>query len=236
MQTILAEMPTWAAVLLIPGIFLGFLFLQFIVALREKHMAEPYAFADEGEHSRLSSYVARNNQAIATSGFEYGGLVAHTKPAARILASLWMSPRRDILVITGGGTLSRIPIAQTWLYSPLRSGRILITSDKNDEGDPSGLGIMKHRLRDSFEKLLAYHEKRLVRAGDDVDCFQEETILESLHALHAQRTARLIETGRARWADDEQLAWRYTWRGAIRVSWGMVMQLLEALPQAWKFV
>jgi hypothetical protein len=232
----LPALPEWTPILIIPAIFFGFLALQFIIALRETRLVSPYILLDDEQAPPLPLYVAENGKVLAVWDFVYGGTLSHAKPSMKIIATVWMAADREIVVLTGAGTVARIPTAQTWLYTPLRNGRLLVTTDRNDEGDPSGLALCKHRMKADLPTLLDYHRTRLAEAGENVDFFPEDTPLEALHGLHARRTAALLDQGLAHWIDFEQRAWRYTWKGALRVCLGTCRQLFESLTQFWKYV
>src|SRR4051812_28321420 len=123
--------------LLIP---VGFLLLLFIVALAEKRITNPYVIFPRHVWVELPPYVLEMCREIEEAGFTFGGIVAHSKyPSTKILGCVWLSPAREILVLTGSGKVFGMLSKQTWLYTPLSDGTYLVTTDQNDEGDHSKL-------------------------------------------------------------------------------------------------
>jgi hypothetical protein len=162
-------------------------------------------------------------------------MVAHAKyPAAKILGTVWYSPARETAVLTGSGTLSGLPIRQTWLFTPLADGRLLVTTDQNDEGDHSGLLLYRRKLNSGFPGLLNLHQSRIDSHLQEVRSFAEPTPAEALLALYRRRTDHLISRGRAHWIDPDELYWRYNVFGALRVCGNFFVQLAAALPQSWR--
>src|SRR5438874_3896512 len=105
---------------------IGFLGLLFIVALKERRLVRPYVdlqtrtIADAPEGSQASPYVAGMSRELAAVGFEFGGMCAHAKlPRIRIVAAVWWSPARNVLALSGSGTVMGMPAYQTWLITPL---------------------------------------------------------------------------------------------------------------------
>lgn len=214
------------------GLIGGFLLLLFTVALIEKRLAEPYLAATED--TALPPYVVSCGQELHRRGFEYGGILQHAKMA--IKATTWFSPDRTILALTGAGKVGPIPTQQTWLFTPLSDGRLLVTTDRNDEGDISGLHLIRRRLNSPFPELLHFHEQRIAKEPDQICSFPEASPLDAVLAVYSERTARLIELGRARYLDDGQQRWRYTAKGGLHVCTAFFGQLFDAFRQfqSWR--
>ncbi len=219
------------------AVVVGFFTLQFVVALRERRLTVPYVVLSEEGAPGLPDYVRQRGEEIMQHGFRNREILAHAKkPMIQILATVWFSPDRIILVLTGSGTVLKIPTQQTWLYTPLEDGRWLVTTDRNDEGDPTGMYRVRRRLNAPFPELLALHEKRMTRDRQQVRSFAEDSASDALLNLYAERAVMLVEQRRARWLDSEHRYWRYTWRGALRVCTGFFPQLFGALGQFWRVV
>jgi hypothetical protein len=221
----------------LPALLGGFLLFLFIIALAETRMTLPYMPAEADAEARMPQYVRQRSAEIRQAGFEHGGMVQHAKvPQNDILGTIWLSPARDILVVSGAGTVLRMPTRQTWLFTPLNDGRVMVTTDQNDEGDPSGLYITR-RLKDAdFPALLTLHRRRLEGLGlGRVRPFTEPSALEALLALYARRVDQMVRADRARYVDMERSRWKHTWKGGVVVCANFFVQLGGAITQFWRY-
>ena len=118
--------PWW--VLALPA---GFLVLLFAAAVLETRRSRPYFplenrpgprpgdrmlgyRADLPDPGQISDYVATMSRDVQAAGLAYGGMLAHAKaPRINTLATVWMAPTRDLLVLTGSGTVFTMPAYQT---------------------------------------------------------------------------------------------------------------------------
>ena len=175
----------------------AFLTLLFVVSLLEHRPTRPYVpvepkvarspyagpavldySADLPDPSQLPNYVRVMSIGAEAAGFVFGGMVAHVKvPRVRVLATVWFSPSRETLFLSGSGTVLGMPHHQTWLFTPLKDGRILVTTDNFDEGDYSGMYRYKRVLNGTFEELLAAHRAWVERARPQVDVYREADAL-----------------------------------------------------------
>ena len=237
----IAAAPVWVSspVLWVALIPLAFLALLFGVALKERRLVRPYVDlaverpAEMPEASQASAYVAMMSGDLAAAGFEFGGCVAHAKvPRIRIVAAVWWSPARNILALSGSGTVMNVRAYQTWLISPLADGRWLVTTDNNDEGDPPRLYVIKRLLNMPASRLLEEHLMRMGQLGGAVVRFEEKTAIEALMKMYQCRVETMIARGLATYYDAEQNAWHYTPRGAVLVVAEFFRQLAGAIKQA----
>ena len=233
----------------------GFLILLFVVSVMERRLVRPFVPArrrdvragtragaplplnygdDTPDPSQVSPYVALMSGRLAAAGFEFGGIFAHAKPRIRVLAALWWSSQRDVLALTGSGTVWNIPSHQSWLFTPLRDGRLLVTTDNNDEGDLSGLYVMRRVLNVPMDEMLAAHRRRLARVAGETAVFSEASPADALAAISDRRLERLIARHLARYADEGQTVWHYTGWGGFLGCLDFFRQFFGALPQFWR--
>jgi hypothetical protein len=183
--------------------------------------------------SMLPEYVRVMSDDALAAGFAFDRMAAHPKlPRVQVVATVWSSFDRRMILITGAGKVFGMAARQTWLYTPLKDGRVLVTTDDNDAGDQSGVYVIRRVLRARLDQLLESHRERMEEFGAQVGAFTEPTAFEALLALYARRTQRLVELGRARYADAGHLYWHYTASGAWRICAGFFTQLFQAIPQA----
>jgi hypothetical protein len=218
--------------LLIP---VGFILLLFIVALAEKRITNPYVVFPSHVWVELPPYVQEMGAEIEAVDFTFGGIVAHAKyPSTKIMGCVWLSPMREILVLTGSGKVFGMQSKQTWLYTPLADGTYLCTTDQNDEGDHSKLMRVRRLINLRFNDLLQLHAKRIMAEGAQVRSFAEATPGEALIGLVTRKAATLVSLGRAKWIDPQQKAWRYTVLGGVCVCTNFFAQLFFAFGQFWR--
>lgn len=237
----------WALGLLVP---VGFLTFLFVVSLVERRLVDPYVQIDPGQSpvaqgfgvgkglphaSQASDYTMRMASDAGAAGLTLEAVYAHAKvPMIKIVGMVLWSADRRVLLSTGSGTVANLPAYQTWLFTPLRDGRYLVTTDNNDEGDHSRLYLTKRVLNVPFEKLHRAHLARVADHGSQATAFAEPSAFEALSGIARQRAERMAFLGIARYADLQRTAWRYTVAGALRVVLDFFKQFGNALTQAWR--
>jgi len=223
----------------------GFLMLQallFFTALVETRLIRTLvpAPADDPEHARFSPPEERNgagsgdhfnpyaspgslddatgqNLAAAALGFRIGGLHVHAKGGTyRVHTALWIAPDRRTLAANVWGTLARIGVGKTILYSRTDDGKILVTSDKLTGDDTPGLYETAVLQGASFEELLARHERRLGGPGRAAVPFDGDDALAHFTAIVAARHRFLVGRRDEYFIDPEETAVRSTLKGACK--------------------
>ena len=198
-------------------------------------VASPLDYADQTpDPTVLPHYVLVMSDDAYGAGFTFEGLIAHAKPACKITATLWFSVERDVLLLTGAGTVFKMPSFQTWLYSPLKDGRVLITTDNNDEGDRSGMYVTRRVIRQRLDKLVKAHRASIDRFGGQVARFEERSALDAVHGILSRRVQSMVDRGVARYRDPEKLFWSYSAWGSVRGCLGFFTQLARTLPQFYR--
>src|SRR5205823_13688520 len=112
------------------------------------------------------SLALMSRQRVA-AGFESGGRLAQVNSRIRILGAVYWSQSRHIIAATGSGTVLGIPSYQTRLFTKLAGGCILVTTDQNDEGDPSRTFRFKRLFNVEMTRLLSAHLNRLTRHANE---------------------------------------------------------------------
>jgi len=221
---------------LLPFALVGaFVLLLFTVALIEKRLICPYVAFPPDLTVELPPYVQEMGVDLLASQFNYDATLSHAKyPLIKIIGTVWMSPAKEILVVTGSGKVAGMAAKQTWLYTPLADGTYLVTTDQNDEGDHSRLLRVRRLINLRFTDLLKLHSKRIHSQIHDVRSFAEANGVDALTAFHYRKSMALVHLGRARWADTDQRFWRYTVSGATCVCLNFFWQFAAALPQFWR--
>jgi len=242
----------WFWVALAP---IGFFVLLFCTAIFEHRLVRFYVPAPDDENflapvpgaqdpqgisglpraSQVSDYVGVMSAGIHAAGFAYHGLVAHAKaPRIQILATLWMSPDRRMIVGSGSGTVLKMASYGTEIYTPLAGGKWLVTSDSTGAGDPSRQLKYKRVVNVLFPKLLEAHLKQIAKYGAQVREFEEANAMDALFALYDEHVELMVKRGWARYLDAQKTRWSYTPKAGIVFCLIFFEQLGGALLQFWR--
>ena len=189
--------------------------------------------------SQASRYLARMSADLRDAGFEFGEVVASVKPLIQWLGAVWWTPGRDVVALTGSGTVAKLGTSQTWLISRLRDGRYLVTTDF-PESDLSGVSVISRMLNVRMPTLLRRHRKRMARRAAELVIFDDERAYDAVDAFFRARLDHLLSRGLARYAgggDDEQNRawWVYTPVGAILMCGVLWKMSMVALFQFWRY-
>jgi hypothetical protein len=220
----------------VPG---AFCVLLSVVCYYEKRLFRPYAElppdgnpADAPPLDLISPYVEHMSDGAMASGFEFGSLVGHRKyPSVKISGAVWLSRDRRTLLYTGSGTVLNMVSKQTWLFTRLRDDTWLITTDQNDEGDPTGRDRIKRVLNGRFDKLLSAHRKRLA-AHPLASPFPPGRPFDLLVARAEERIRRMLKEGLVRARDEEY--WSFSLKTSATFTLRFLKQLGGAIPQFWR--
>jgi hypothetical protein len=187
------------------------------IAWWEKHPIRPFAVPEEGKEPPETNYAKRMNDDAEDEGYVFLGLAGDNRGKLyRLRFDFWGSEDNTVFIVVAGGKLARIPYKGLLILSALPGGRYLTTTDDIGTVDLSGLGILQIFPNASFRKLIDKHLARLEElVGDEALPFPSDNPLRSYIKVREQQAARLVERGLAVYTDDEESAWRYTFRGAI---------------------
>jgi hypothetical protein len=234
---------------------IGFFVLLFCTAIFEQSLTRFYVPAPDDENflatlpgardpqaieglpraSQVSDYVATMSAGIHAAGFAYHGLMAHAKaPRIQILATMWMSPDRRMIVSSGSGSVLKMAAYQTQIYSPLKGGRWLVTSDNTGAGDPSRQFKYKRVVNVLFPRLLEAHLKQMAKHSAQVKEFAQPNAVDALLALYDEHVALMVDKGLARYLDAQKTRWSYTPKAGLLVCLGFFEQLGGAMLQFWR--
>jgi len=222
-------MGTLVFVLVALVISVAFLALLFIVELVERRLTRPYVMAGPDE-LELNSYAREMAEEIGTAGYTPAGNFVHAKHP-NVHGTIWSSPGRECIVLAGSGKLAGMVSRQTYIFSRLNDGRVMITKDSNDEGDGSGTFITKRVLNVHFPELVKEHYKRLNESASQIQLFDGGNTLDALLGIYDYRTQRMVEMGLAKFIDASGESWRHTAKGATHIVRNFFKQMAQAMPQ-----
>ena len=209
-----------------------FLSALFSLSLWEKHRICCHAPGQEIVEPQFGPYLSqRYAQLVECGAFN---LLVHHHVRFKLIAVLGFTMDRRVLVHCGEGTLAGMRAKQTWLYSRLSGGEILVTTDSFDEGDPSGLTRPKRIIDAELPELLRVHTDRFAGCDDAVIPFSSLDASKALESIARARAERLVNMGRAQWLDLNQTTWRYTLKGGFSIIGQFFRQLAVGLLQFWR--
>jgi hypothetical protein len=206
----------------------------FIAALVEKRQAQPYGPALElGQGQvKIGPYLEEMIEEAAALGFGAPSIHKHKK--YEIWCAFWFNAEHDILLRSGQGKIAGMPAKQTALLTRTSEGRLLVTTDEFDEGDPTGMTDFKRVVNADLEELLDAHEERLDKCPAPIETFKEASAEQAVLAVLRQQADELIHRGRARWVDEIDGVWKYNVAGATTICFGFFKQMLLGMTQFWR--
>lgn len=199
------------------GVPVFFFFVIVAACLYETQYVQPYVVPQPGEEYDLSETARAANARARNLGFEHSGLCHDAKGKLyRVRYDFWLSPDRLTFVVIGGGSIAKIPMDGTWLYSRTRDERILETTNEIGSQDISCVVEQKTWPKMKFAPLVEKHGGRLEDLTSDQPIpFEEGAGLADYFAIRRARAEALVERGYARFLDNRESKWKYTLKGAL---------------------
>ncbi|MDX1933865.1 MAG: hypothetical protein SFU56_14800 [Capsulimonadales bacterium] len=204
-------------VLLLP---LFFTLLTILTGMWEKRTLwtfVPEAEAPPGLIAPPAEYLIRANNVAISLGLGYLGTFGHGGGTLyRVRYHLYILPRFEAIIVVGEGSIARLPIAATTLYTRLSDGTLVATTDNMAavETDLTKTTLEEIWTGADFETLVRRHLERLAVIAPQVAPFSYTDPLADFKEWRAQRIEALIRQGYASFLDDRRLQWRYTPLGA----------------------
>jgi hypothetical protein len=213
-----------------------FLLLACVVGMREKLLVWPYEPCAADQAPPQTDYAALMDKMAVEQGFQFVACTRHGKGKLyKVRYDLWLSPDHEVFAVVGSGTIARLPLQATWLFTRLVDGRVLVTVDDTAgvTSDLTGQWSYAVLLHADFPELLQRHRARVAAEITPVEPYSEEDPLADHVAMRAAQADQLERMGCATFLDDERMVYRLTPKGAlIRVfqtytkQWGQVLRNL----------
>lgn len=190
----------------------------FITALCERQrltgdvepVSEPYPYPK-------SSYWVVTGKQAAQLGLSHAGDYATKRNTSVVkgLQSLWLSPDCTVIASIVAASFASMPLKKTVLRSRLANGTVIESTDNPGSKDLSRVVNTAVLLNAGIQELFQFHSQRILGSGFAVVPFSHESVLSSFEQIDAERGARLVGMGLARWADPQKSSIRLTFRGSI---------------------
>jgi hypothetical protein len=152
----------------------------------------------------------------------------------RVNYAMLVSPEADVFAVVGSGTVMKMPVTATWLYTPTADGRTFYTTDKQSgvQIDLSGNWVNQLAASGDFGRLLQRHREWLKSAGVMPRGFTAGRELEELKAVREQHFRSMERAGLIRFTDGTARDFFYTTSGAARTAiWGYFVGMARQLSQ-----
>lgn len=211
--------------ILVSCLVLALFVVPALVAMWEKRLVWNYLPVDRSDPEAMDgltdfAFVDRIGGELKHRKFEF---VASSRDAKgdryRVLYEFWLSPDRTILVIAGGGTIFGLSLGAMWVFSRLTDGRCLLTvSDQNaSELDPTGITEEALVTTTSSHDILRRHRERLALAKCEALEYSDDPLKDHLE-YRFRRFNALVARGHAKFLDEAETRWKYTFLGAVNFS------------------
>lgn len=224
----------WVIVLIIWAVIGAWAVLFIMVCLLEKTHLDDFVPAPGGEPLPDTPYFTAMNDAAKRSDFTAAGIFVQSRSSRIYQAqtALWVSPEKDILLQICGGKTARVPIKRTVLWSVVSSNQIIQTQDQATAVDLSGLTDQRLLLRADLDELVSLHRQRLASYQEQVRTFSPGTAFSEWQSIRFMRVEQMARMGLARFLNQQQTIYRYTFKGAwLQYHKGLRGQLAEAKTQ-----
>jgi hypothetical protein len=221
-------------------VLLGFvIFFTHLIEKRPVRYLKP-AEADDPEHARLSyeaaakmatltdddnpyaspgaiDYATVQNAGLAALGYTSHGLFVSKKGGTyNYHTALWMSPDRRTLAVVVWGTLAKIKIDKTRLYTQLADGTCLITCDKIPGIDTPGFYELHVLQNCTLDQLVARHDHWVAASGKGAVPFDGPDGLANYESILVRREEFLVNRKDDYYLDPEKSVVRSTVKGAAK--------------------
>lgn len=210
--------------------FVGFSLLLIGAALFERHPIQSLTAIAPDAVPVLSPYATEMNAQVRDAGFACLGTFGAAKGGMyKTVTTAWLSPDRTTRVLVVGGTIAALRTRRTTLTTRTADRRELLTTDEFGTRDLTASTDRQIVLNAHFPELWQIHQSRVYRMESIVPLYESEDVAAQLANDASRHAQRLVERGYARFDDSSNAAWRYTWKGALKIWFDMIVHgLAEA--------
>jgi hypothetical protein len=195
-----------------------FFVLMMGVSLLEKQRVRELEAASRDSITPTSSYFDAMNAAAEAHRYLPCGTFIRTPKTALTNAYMaaWLSPDRTIVAYVLGGKVAKVNYRKTRLISWTEEETFVETRDDFGEADHTGCRQVEVLINADFDELVRRHAERLQENSRRPRLLDPHTALMYWERMEEIRAARLVESGLARWIDQQHGVWRYTIKGGLK--------------------
>jgi hypothetical protein len=188
--------------------------LTVAAAMWERRPIQPYYVPESGAEYPPGPEHQQTNEQIDQLGYQHVTVCHDGKGRLyRVRYDFWIAPDNMTLAVIGSGTVASMNVFGIWLYSRTADGGTLLTTNERGEQDISGVEDQQTWHGMPLPELVEKHRQRLLNLV--IQPFSTEAALVEYFDIRRRKAAALVARGYAKYVDDDRLAWRYNFKGAI---------------------
>jgi hypothetical protein len=191
-----------------------------VLARLEKRMVWPYGnFQNQPQFTDDSGYGARWVEGALKEGFQFIGWTPDIKgPIYKVNYAFLVSPKHDHLVIIGVGSILKMKLRGTWIYTLMDNDKLLYSTDNQScvHVDVSHKWRTHLMLTNTFAGLLRSHEDLVQRLGVVPRSFNAGREVEDFKRLREEHYQLMAKSGFIAFMDSSATHWHYTYYGALK--------------------
>ena len=182
--------------------------------LWERWPIQPYYVPEPGAAYTPSPKHQKANEQVHELGYQHSTVCHDAKgKICRVRYDFWISPDSKSLALIGSGTVASLKVFGVTFYSRTAEGRILSTTNERGEQDIFGVEEQQTRHAMPLPKLHEKHRQRLEQYV--IEPFSAESSLLDYFDIRRRKAAALVARGYVKYVNDQHLAWRYSFKGAV---------------------
>lgn len=198
--------------LIVPAMILAWWIMTFLINFFEKHNIKSYIdWVISTDEISKCKYIETVIESAKQHGFSEWSYFLNCR--FKIISAFSFSPKRDIFIHTGEGTIVKVPIKQTWLISRLADGSVISTTNLADNSGLADIVKVKVVWEASFDKLFQEHLARL--EGLHIISFDGAGGPDTMAMLEKCKADYLYDRGMIEWVDPARSKWKMTFKGAL---------------------
>lgn len=211
------------------------IFLTIIFRL-ENRMVWPYSeLESEPQFADPSGYAARSVAQAVAVGFRLLGWARDLKgPTYRVTYAMLVSAEGDIFATIGAGSILKMPLAATWLYTPTMDGRCFYSTDKQTgvQIDLSRNWRNQLAATSSFGQLAQKHREWIRSIGVLPRSFTSTREFQEFQTIRHEHYRSMERAGLIRFTDGLASHFHFTLSGAARTAtWSYLLGMIRQLSR-----
>jgi hypothetical protein len=189
--------------------------LTIAAALWERRPIQPYYIPEPGAAYAPSPKHQEAQEQIEELGYQHSTVCHDAKGKIyRVRYDFWIAPDGKTLALIGSGTVARMNVFGVTFYSRTAEGLTLSTTNERGEQDISGVEDQQTWHAMPLPQLHAKHRQRLEPYV--IEPYSAESPLLDYFDMRRRKAAALVARGYANYTDDQHVAWRYSFKGAVK--------------------
>lgn len=211
-----------ASLYFLAGLMIFWTVLLTLIFRYEKRMVWPYGELEARPAlGDAIGYAGRTVQKAVEAGFTLHGWARDLKGKNyKVSYAMLSAPEGDVFAIVGTGSVMRIAVNSTWLFTRSSDGRCFYSADHQAaiQSDPSG--HWKNQLVPAapFDCLLQTHRAWIQTMGVMVLPFSQQNALQEFREVRSEHYHFMERAGLIEFTDASAQYFRFTLLGAFQTA------------------